>query len=130
MMVLAFILVIVSDLTLIFSRKIARTVPINYGFLLLFTAGMSYIVAAIASEYDPTIVFMAMSMTVAIVASLFLYASTTKSDFTMFGGMIFVVGALLSLFILFALIISFDFYSTLYCALVVVLYGFYLIYDI
>ena len=67
-------------------------------------------------------------MTAAIVLALTLYAMLTKTDFTVWAGLLFVVGAAFLMFGFF----SFLFGPTMqlvYCVLGVILFGVYLIFD-
>lgn len=75
---------------------------------------------------------MAALMTLAITASLGLYALTTKSDFTMMGASLFIMATALLLFGLFAGILGGmgNTMSIVYCLIGIVVYGFYLVYDI
>lgn len=71
-------------------QAVARSVPINYIVLFILTLAMSYIVATIASVYQPETVLVAAGLTVAMVLGLTIYAFTTKSDFTTCGGVLIV----------------------------------------
>lgn len=66
-------------------RSVARTVPINYILLGIFTACMTYMLAAMVVYYEPHIVFAAAVLTAGMVCALALYALTTKTDFTTCG---------------------------------------------
>lgn len=84
---------------------VARSVPINYVLLFTFTICESILVACICSQYDAKTVFIAAALTAAAVVGLTVYAFTTKSDFTMCGGLLFVlvlvllVAGIISIFI-------------------------------
>ncbi len=73
-----------------------------------------------------------MGMTTGVAGALSIYAATTKTDFTMMGGMLFACSIGLLLFGIFAGI----FYKTcpvlhiFFCLIAIVLYSIYLIYDI
>lgn len=81
---------------------------------------------------DPKLVMIAAVMTLGITASLTLYALTTKTDFTMMGASLFICGMALLLFGLFAGFLGgmTPVTNVIYCTLGVVLYGFYLVYDV
>jgi FtsH-binding integral membrane protein len=71
---------------------------------------------------------MAAFMTAGIVVALTIYAMTTKTDFTVCGGALFIIGAGFCLFGLF----SFMFGPTMhliFCIIGVIIFGFYLIFD-
>lgn len=69
----------------------ARTVPLNFIMLFIFTASESVIVGytvMLASEEN---VIIALIMASTVVVALTLYAIFTKTDFTMCGGLLFVL---------------------------------------
>lgn len=74
-------------------------------------------------------VLIALVLTTLVVVSLTIYAMTTKSDFTMMGGLFFILAAVL----LGASLLGFFFrnriYSVALSSLCVVIYGLFLIYD-
>ena len=90
---------------------------------------LSYIVSAICATYDPNIVIMAAIMTTGVTLALTIYAMTTKTDFTVCGGLLFVLVMSLILFGLFALFFNVKILYTFYCILGVIVYGIYLIMD-
>lgn len=67
-------------------------------------------------------------MTAGIVFALTLYAMTTSTDYTAFGGLAFVLGAVFIMLGLFSLFFGPKLYL-LYCGLGVMLFGFYLVID-
>ena len=71
------------------SKEMARKVPTNYILLFTFTVTEAYIVGVICSETEPRIVMIAWLLTAGITLSLFMYALTTKTDFTFMGGFLF-----------------------------------------
>jgi FtsH-binding integral membrane protein len=81
---------------------------------------------------NPNLVLIAALMTLGITAALTLYALTTKTDFTMHGGLFFVIGMGLCLFALFASLFGgmCPILHIFFCCVSVILYGMYLIYDI
>ncbi len=113
---------------LICCRNIARKVPLNYILLTIWTVCESYIVATCCSFYDRQTVITAAVMTVAVTVSLTIYACTTKTDFTMYGGILFVGFCLLIFFGLFVWVFGQVLY-TFFCVLGVLVYSIYLIYD-
>lgn len=110
-------------------RSVARTVPTNYVLLLLFTVCEGYMVSFICSTTNPRIVLMAASMTCAITLALTYYACTTKTDFTMMGGLLFVFSIVLLLFGIFLMFTQNKVLHIIYSCLGVLLYSVYLIYD-
>lgn len=120
---------IVFSCVLFCVPKIARQVPTNYLITLAFTFCESYIVAfACAAVNDGQIVLMAAFMTAAMVGGLTLYAFTTKSDFTICGGMLFVVSACFLMMGLFMFLFG-PAMRLIYCTLGVILFGVYLVVD-
>lgn len=110
-------------------RKIARSVPINYILLLVFTLAESYIVSYIASQYNVDTVLIAAGLTVGMVVGLTLYAIFTKTDFTKCGGIlvvclvVFIIGGIIMIFIR-------NFWARIiYACIGVILFGIYLVFD-
>ena len=62
--------------------------------------------------------------------SLTLYAVTTKSDFTMMGATFFIFACALFMFGLILMFFHNYYLHILYCSLGIILYGYYLVYDI
>jgi FtsH-binding integral membrane protein len=89
----------------------------------------AYMVSCITAFTDPESVFIAAALTAAIVIALTIYAFTTKTDFTICGGLLF--AALMALFIggLLAAIFRSRYLTILISAFSVVLFSIYLIYD-
>lgn len=109
--------------------------------LLLFTMFESYIATWFSCyySYDPytdsftaegyRIVSAAAAMTVAITAAVTAYAWTTKTDFTAKWGMIWVFGMTMMMMSLFMIFFNNYILDMVFCALGVLLFGIYLIFD-
>jgi FtsH-binding integral membrane protein len=114
---------------MIYVRSACRKIPINFILLGIFTLTQAYMVSYITTFYDPITVFIAAVLTAVIVVALTIYACTTKTDFTVCGGLLFV--AISVLFV--ASIISIFFYnkwvSIVISALSVIVFSIYLVYD-
>jgi FtsH-binding integral membrane protein len=123
-----FALSLITIISLVCCNPLARIVPFNYILLFLFTICESYMVATIAAFYDTNTVITAALMTTAVVIALTIYSLTTKTDFTYLGGLLFVVTTVMLFWGIFMMIFGFFLY-TVYCALGVVLFGIYLIFD-
>jgi FtsH-binding integral membrane protein len=95
----------------------------------LFTASEAYSVAFTCAAVDnPRVVLEAAFLTAGIVVALTFYAILSKKDFTVMGGLAFILCAALIIFGLF----SFWFGRTLqliYCTIAVCIFGLYLIID-
>lgn len=110
-------------------RQLARKVPTNYILLFIFTAFESYLVSAICAKTNPKLVLMAAAMTCGITIALTFYACTTKSDFTVCGSLLFVLGMILLLFSIFAIFTHNKIFHIIISCFGVLLFSFYLIYD-
>jgi len=106
-----------------------RNVPGNYIVTGVFTISEGYLVSLICSVTEPGIVFMAAFMTFAMTAALTIYACTTKTDFTVYNSALFLALCCLCLFGIFVTFTDNTILNTLYCALGVFIYSFYLIVD-
>lgn len=129
LIIVAAVVMIITMYVLIYIRAAARKVPINYLLLALFTLCEAYLVSSITAEYEPVSVFIAAALTASIVVALTIYACTTKTDFTICGGLLFT--CLMALFV--ASFLSIFFYDRylviIISALSVVLFSVYLIFD-
>ena len=73
---------------------------------------------------------MAAGMTAAVTVALTVYAFTTKTDFTIMGGLCFIISAAFACLIIFSWFMTFKvFWHPLVTCLLIVIYGLYLIYD-
>lgn len=129
MWILCLILVFVLPCVITCCKSVMSRVPHNYIILLVFTLSESYFVSFICSVSNPKIVFMAAIMTLAITVSLTVYAYTTKTDFTIQGGLFFVVGCGMFLLVIFGLFTNNNFLHILICVIGVILFGLYILYD-
>jgi FtsH-binding integral membrane protein len=119
---------IALSIPLICCKSVARKVPINYILLITWTLCESYLLAAVASFYNPKTVITAAALTALVTIALTIYACTTKTDFTFCGGVLFLLGALMLGYCIFAF--AFGIYlNAFFCVLGVFIYGIYLIYD-
>lgn len=120
---------LVSLYALVYVRSLARTVPVNFILLTIFTLAEGYLVSATTIQYDPQTVLNAALLTMSIVVALTVYAFKTETDFTLYGGILYVV---LSSVVM-ASLLSFFFPSSLFRTIIsvvsVILFSFYLIYD-
>lgn len=133
---LLFLALIVNFITMIVvfcCRSVAQTVPSNYIVLSIFTFTEAYSVAAICTYYQlegmGDLVLMAAVMTAAMTFALTLYACTTRTDFTVYGGLLFIIACAFILVIIFSCFTNNPFLHALIAALGVIFYGIYIIYD-
>lgn len=128
---------LIIAIALICFTSLARSVPTNYILLAIWTFCESWMVATASSYYDQTTVFIAGCLTAAVTISLTVYAFTTKTDFTFYGGILFACTCLMFFVGIFFLIFGIGNRSTpgfrainiVYCGLGVLLFSLYLIYD-
>lgn len=109
---------------------LVRKVPNNYIMLGLFTLFESYMVSFICGVSNPRTVLMAALMTFAMVIAIGLYAFNTKTDFTLQGGALFVFGCAFLMLTIFGLFTNNKFFHIFLCVIGIILFGFYLIYDV
>ena len=109
--------------------KVARSVPINYILLFIFTVSMSWVVAFISSMYSPQIVATAAIMTALMMIGLTTYACFAKTDFTMMGGMLAAGSLILLSMIFLGIFITNKFYHAAIAAGILLLMSVYVIYD-
>ena len=114
---------------LVYVRSASRKVPLNFILLGLFTVTEAYMVSCITNYYDSITVFIAAVLTAGIVVALTIYACTTKTDFTVCGGLLF--SAVMALFIasIFSIFFQNKIFQIIISAVSVVLFSIYLVYD-
>ena len=93
--VLSIIGYIACIIALVCCRSLGRKVPTNYILLTILTVCMAYMTTMTTIYYPAELLIYAALLTALMVSALTLYACTTKSDFTMMGGMLFVGGMVL-----------------------------------
>lgn len=127
------VLAIVGQLVTLYAlgcyKEIARSVPLNYSLLGIFTICMSYLASFTTVQFEPKIVLAAGILTAGMVLGLTVYAIQTKDDYTQLGAFMFVLSfSLLFGCLLFLFIQTYLLYImiTLLC---VVLLGMFIIYD-
>lgn len=125
--IIAGIVLFVVTILLCCVKSLARTVPINYILLSIFTLCESYLLMLVAAGTDPHIVFSAAAITVACTLGLTAYAWTTKKDFTLWVGFMWAI--LFTFAISGILLIFFRELYIFYCFGGVVIYSIYLIID-
>jgi FtsH-binding integral membrane protein len=123
------ILTIALPCVIVCFQSTMRTVPYNYYILFAFTLAESYIVSYICGRTNPRFVFMAAFMTFSLVVALTVYAATTQTDFTMQGGLIFVLGCGVMMLTIFGLFTNNKIFHIIICSVSIVLFGLYLLYD-
>merc|ERR1711935_101774 len=105
-----------------------KKVPVNYLLLALFTFCMSFFVGIITIRYDPKTVLEAACLTAAATIGITIYAFRTKTDFTVCGPMLFVIGMIF--FTASILACAFGLHGNLFIACFgVILFSLYLIVD-
>lgn len=115
--------------TLVYIRSASRNVPVNYILLTLFTITEAYLVSCTTAAYDPETVFIAAVLTASIVLALTIYAWTTKTDFTICGGLLFTILMALTVASILCIFFSNMIFRIIISACSVVLFSVYLIYD-
>lgn len=126
---------LVTSLVVSCFTSIARQVPTNYILLGIFTACESYVCAYFTTFFNPTDVLLAAFLTCTLTIALTFYAFTTKNDFTIYGGALWIIGWVLFAISFVFFIINIDKYpslrpiNTVFSVIVVCFYGFYLLYD-
>lgn len=125
---------LVIAISLICFSDIARKVPLNYILLTLWTLCEGYLVGCVSAYFTTESVLLAAALTITVTLALTVYAFTTKTDITYFGGLLFVLISIMLFLSIFFLIFginsqTFPLAYTLYCVLGIFVYSIYLIYD-
>ena len=125
-----FLFSIVIELVLICCRSFSRKVPTNYLLLLLFTSCQAFYFAMVTTMYDAESVLSSALMTAGMTVALTIYAFTTKTDFTVCGGLFFVMSIAMIFLVLISMFMTFAaWWYPLLSVLFVVMFSLYLIYD-
>jgi FtsH-binding integral membrane protein len=122
-------LTVILIYALVCYTSVARSVPLNYILLFIFTVAESYSVAFIASQYDAQTVVIAAGLTAAIVVGLTLYAIFTKTDFTVCGGILVVCMIALIIGGIIGIFIRNKWLHLVLSILGVIVFGIYLVFD-
>ena len=109
--------------------KVARSVPLNYILLFVFTLSMSWVVAFISSKFSPKIVATAAVLTALMMIGLTAYACLTRTDFTMLGGFLTAASFVILGMIFFGIFVTNKFYHAAISAGIILLMSVYIIYD-
>ena len=124
------ILSVCIECAILCCKSVARKTPTNYILLFIFTACQAFVFAVICSFYTASSCIAAAGMTAAVTIALTIYACTTKTDFTMCGGLFFIMGIALLCLCMFSFFMTFaEWWHPVLSAILVVFYGLYLIYD-
>jgi len=129
LLIVTSVISIIIFYAIIYVRSASRTVPLNFILLAIFTLCESYSVVFTTIRYDNEIVAMAAILTAAVVIALTAYACTTKTDFTVCGGLLFVCGMVLLVGSLLAIFIRNRIFQLIISCFSVLLFSIYLIYD-
>lgn len=116
-------------LVFIIKKEAVKKVPLNYILLIIFTLCKAYMVSSLCSTIRPKIVLVAAVMTMGAVLSITYYSFRTDHDFTIYGGLLFVVLLQFILIGIFCIFFQNKFLYVFYNFLGIVLFSVYIIYD-
>jgi len=120
----------ITSVALSLSTTLSRRVPLNYILLTIFTLAQSYCVGFLAGHYSRETVMTAVYLTAALVSALAIYAMTSKTEITYYGGFILLLTTAGLGVSFLHWITGFGFLESLSFAGGCILSGLYLIYDI
>ena len=124
------IISIIIQIAIFYCRKVSNKVPLNYILLFIFTGCYCFVFAFICSFYDANICLQAGGLTALVTIALTVYAFTTKTDFTVCGGLFFIMFVVLISLIIVSFFMTFGaWWHPFISALLIIFYGMYLIYD-
>ena len=110
-------------------KSVARRVPVNYILLVTFTFCETFFFAWTSSIYTTDSVIAAGFMTLGMTIALTVYAFRTKTDFTAWTSLIFVLFTATLMLVIMSIFITGSFASRIVAFGFVIIYAFYLIYD-
>ena len=118
------------ECTLLCCRHVARKTPMNYILLFIFTLCEAFFFSVFCARYPTANVLTAAGMTAAVVISLTIYAFKTKTDFTILGGLFYILTCALICLVIASLFMSFaNWWHPLVSAIFIIFFGLYLVYD-
>ena len=124
------IISVIIEFAIICCESVARKTPTNYICLFIFTACQAFVFAFICSMYPLDIVLAAAGLTAAMTIALTIYACTTDTDYTVCGGLFWILGvALLGLIIISWFLTFVKWWHPFLSCLLIIFYGLFLIYD-
>lgn len=129
LMIVAMVLTFVLLIALACCPNVRRSFPTNFILLGLFTVLEAFMLGVVSSHYDTDGVLIAVGITAGVSLALTIFAFQTKWDFTMMGGLLFVLLIVLILFGLLCAIIRNQYATLAYAALGALLFSFYLVFD-
>ena len=107
-----------------------RAFPVNYGVLFAFTVGEALVLGRQLIFVDSNLLLLSMALTVGVCAGLTLFALQTRWDITGWGWYLWCCMLVLVLFGLFSVLFRSVVAYQLLCAGGVLLFSFYLVYDV
>ncbi|GMH45764.1 hypothetical protein BSKO_13727 [Bryopsis sp. KO-2023] len=118
-------------LSLVCCPGAIHSYPINYVLLFAFTICEGFLVGTISATYDAKSVVLAAGLTLGITIGLSIFATQTKWDFTMIGGILF---SILIAMVLSSIIAAFfpasRTFTLIYASIGAILFSAYLVYDV
>ena len=108
--------------------RLDKKVPTNYLLLSIFTFCTSWLVATACARTKPLVVLEAAGLTFAMTVAITIYAMTTKTDFTIYGPLLFIFSFVFCVAGFFLAIFGFQM-GLLWSAIGVILFSFYLLFD-
>ena len=125
----AFFLIMMTMLVMVFCEDARRQIPFNYLFLLAYTLAQSFMLGTIICNYNALEILLAVGITAVICFSLSIYAMQTKFDFTVMGSGLLVVMVVFLIVGLFTTTFRMSPVMSLYSGVGAILFTIYLIYD-
>jgi len=127
--ILAFVLTLVILIVLACCPNFRRQSPMNFVLLMAFTVCEGFLLGTVTSHYDKDEVLMAVGITAVVTFALTIFAFQTKWDFTMMGGMLFVLVIVLFCFGILAAIIQSRILSLVYASIGALIFSAYIVFD-
>ncbi|XP_067631016.1 protein lifeguard 1-like isoform X3 [Eurosta solidaginis] len=125
----ALAVLLVTMICMACCESVRRTTPTNFIFLGLFTLAESFLLGISAGRYAPNEVLLAVGITAMVCLALTLFATQTKYDFTMCGGVLIVAMLVFLIFGIAAIFIKGKIITLVYASIGALLFSIYLIYD-
>ncbi|XP_052253427.1 protein lifeguard 1-like [Dreissena polymorpha] len=129
LMIVVMVATFVVLIALACCPNVRRSFPTNMILLTVFTVLEGFMLGVVSGKYKTEYVLMAVGITAVVTLSLTIFAFQTKWDFTMMGGLLFVLLIVLFCFGILCAIFRSDIANIVYSCLGALLFSAYLVFD-
>ena len=126
---LSTILSLITYIYPLFYTKFLKSFPLNYVYLLLFTISSDFVLCRLIIKYKPTIILIALCLSIITIITLSIYAYYSKTDFTILGGNFFVTLNLFMISSCLRILFGIEYSKLIINGCCLIVFSTYIIYD-